>query len=142
MPPRAGRVFVRETALGFTLLELMLVLAVLAILVAIALPSYQQSVRRSSRADAKAILMETAQAMERVFTTNNSYATGTVISAVSPKGASGTDKKYDIGFKAGEPTATTFVLEAVPANSQIGDSCGTLTLSNTGAQTPSTAGCW
>jgi len=119
----------------------MIVLAVVAVLVAIALPSYQNSVRKSNRADAKAVLMETAQAMERFFTTNNTYVGGTVVSAVSPKGATGTDVRYNISFTAA-PTLTTWVAQAVPANSQVGDSCGTLTLSNTGAQTPSTAGCW
>jgi type IV pilus assembly protein PilE len=122
-------------------MELVLVLAVLAILAAIALPAYQESVRKSNRADARAILAETAQAMERYFTTNNTYVGATVIAPASPKGASGTAVKYAISFTAA-PTADAFVVQAVPQNSQAGDSCGTLTLSNTGAQGPSTAGCW
>jgi type IV pilus assembly protein PilE len=130
-----------ENARGFTLIEVMITVVVVAILAAIALPSYQQVVRKGNRADAKAVLMETSQFMERYFTTNNTYAGATVLSAVSPKGASGTDVRYTIT----PPTVTTpatFVITATPVNSQSSDSCGTLTISNTGAQTPATAGCW
>ena len=128
---------------GMTLIELMIVVAIIGILAAVAYPSYQQYVLRANRADAQAVLMETAQFMERYFTTNGTYVGGAVssVSAVSPKGASGGAVKYDISFSVG-PTATAFTLQAVPAGGQASDSCGTLTLSNTGAQTPTTAGCW
>ncbi len=131
---------------GFTLLELMIVVVVVAILAAIALPSYQDALRKGNRADAKAILMETAQYMERYYTTNNAYYVAanapTVISNVSPKGATGVGVKYNIAFNPNPPTAAAFTVQAVPVNSQSGDACGTLTLSNTGAQTPTTEGCW
>lgn len=126
---------------GFTLIELMITVAIIGILAAIAYPSYQQYVLRANRADAKAILMESAQFMERYFTTNNSYEGATVLSDVAPKGASNSAIKYDISFTA-DPTASVFTLQAVPAGSQANDTCGTLTLSNTGEQSPTTAGCW
>lgn len=126
---------------GFTLIELMITVAIIGILASIAYPSYQQYVLKANRADAKAILMESAQFMERYFTTNNSYVGAAVLSAVVPKGASNNTKKYDISFTA-DPTASVFTLQAVPAGSQTNDTCGTLTLSNTGEQLPTTAGCW
>jgi type IV pilus assembly protein PilE len=130
---------------GFNLVELMIVTAIIGILAAIAYPSYTQYVLRSNRADAQAILMESAQFMERYFTTNNSYVGATVLSAVSPKGAAGTAIKYNISFSvtAAAATPNVYTLQAVPANGQTADTtCGTLTVSQTGAQTPTTAGCW
>ena len=63
--------YLRE--LGFTLIEVMIVVAIVAILGAVALPSYQQYVERSRRADAKAVLLEATQFMERVFTERGAY---------------------------------------------------------------------
>lgn len=132
---------VHKRASGFTLIELMIVVAIVGILASIAYPSYQQYVLRANRAEAKAILTETAQAMERHFTTNGTYEGGALLSAVSPKGAVGGAIKYNLGFLEG-PTAAGFKLQAVPAGSQADDSCGTLELWNTGQQKPTTAGCW
>jgi type IV pilus assembly protein PilE len=133
--------FVRRCEHGFTLIELMITVAIIGILAAIAMPSYQQYVLKANRADAKAILMESAQFMERYFTTNNTYVGATVLSAVVPKNADVTSKKYDISFTA-TPTAGAFTLQSVPVGNQATDTCGTLTISNTGAQTPTTGGCW
>lgn len=131
----------RKYKRGFTLVELMITTAIIGILAAIAYPSYTQYVLRGNRADVKAILAESAQFMERFYTTNNTYASATVLSAVSPKGATGDAIKYNITFSV-TPTATVYTLRAIPAGGQANDSCGTLTLSQTGAQTPTTAGCW
>jgi type IV pilus assembly protein PilE len=133
---------------GYNLVELMVTVAVIGILSAFALPSYQQHVLKANRQDAQAILMETAQFMERYFTTNNAYSGSTDaallanVSPVSPKGAALTRIKYNIRFVAASRTASAYTLEAVPRNGQDIDTCGTLTLSNTGVQTAAMAGCW
>jgi type IV pilus assembly protein PilE len=134
----------RGRAGGFTLIELMITVAIIGILAAIAMPSYQQYVLRANRQDAQAILMENVQFMERYFTTNNTYATATAAmlpSQVSPKGAAGTRIKYNISFSIG-PAANSYTLIAETANAQDDDTCGDLTVSNTGAQEPAVAGCW
>ena len=87
---------------GFTLLELMIVLAIIAILAAIAYPSYQESVRRGRRAEARAALAELIQQQERYMTQNNTYL---AFSA----GATGVPFKTFVGNSLGEATYTLSV---------------------------------
>lgn len=126
---------------GVTLIELMVVIAVIGIVSAVALPSYNKHVLKSNRSNAQAVLLETAQFMERYYTANNSYVNASVLTAVVPKGATGSAVKYNVSFSVA-PTASAYTVQAVPANGQASDSCGTLTVSQTGAQTAATAGCW
>lgn len=132
---------IRKSQDGFTLIELMIVVAIIGILAAIAYPSYTQYVLRTNRADAQALMLETSQFMERYFTSNNgTYKDAAVISAVSPRGATGTNVRYNLDFSVA-PSATAYTLRAIPQNAQTDDACKTLTLAHTGAQTP-VAGCW
>lgn len=131
---------------GFTLIEIMIVVAIIAIVAAIAFPAYQDSVRKSRRADARAVLLEAAQFMERFYTANFCYSNqrnaagcaGAAVAlpaalTVSPRGSAPGTQYYNIQFAAGQPTATTFRLDATPQGAQSGDTgCGTLSLTNTG----------
>ena len=126
---------------GFTLVELMITVAIVAILAAIALPSYQDSVRKTRRATAQADLMELASFMERFFTENNKYHENNAVTpvAVSPPFVDTAFYTYSLPVK----TATSFTLRATPSGTQTSDDCGTMSLSQTGQRTTTgTAGCW
>lgn len=135
----------RKTHNGFTLIEVMIVVAVVAILTAIALPSYSEYVRRGHRADARAGLLQAQQWLERAATANGVYPT-TLPASLTWSADAG--KRYTIGF-SGTPTTAAFTLIATrkPASAQAADACGNFTLSNTGEQnvtggTLPIADCW
>lgn len=121
---------------GWTLIELMMVLAILAILTAIAYPAYTEQVRKSKRSDAINSLMAGAQVLERCFTRFNTYTTG----CPDPAGAS-TDGHYAITVAR---TATTYTLTATPQGDQTNDPCGTYTLDHLGNKGATDGGvrCW
>lgn len=133
-----------QSAKGFTLVELLVVVVIIGILTRVAYSSYQDSMQKSRRADAKSVLLQNVQFMERTNTLNNTYkpngANPTLPFTQSP--INGTPKYYNLSITAS--TASTFTLSAVPiaGTPQAGDVCGTLTIDHTGAKTPTTAGCW
>lgn len=133
---------------GFTLIEVMIVVAIVGILAAIAYPSYQEHVRKAKRADAQTALMELSQFMERHYTSHGRYLKANGDAPDLPFDAAPKDgsKSYDLAFAENSPTASSYVLEATPTASMANDSCGTLTLSNTGAKGQdagaSLAECW
>lgn len=135
--------FHRKRASGFTLIEIMVVVTIIAVIGAIAYPSYQDSIRKSRRAQATADLGELAQALERHFTVNNTYANYVIAAPLNRSPAQGT-LFYNISFVAA-PTRTAYSIRAVPAGPQATDRCGTLTLTNTGVKAVSAstvAECW
>ncbi|HSX61851.1 MAG TPA: type IV pilin protein [Tahibacter sp.] len=125
---------------GFTLIELVIAVAIVAILALVAFPSYQQHVRASRRAQAKADLMEIAQLLERQFTVDRDYRTFTLAAPMDQSPRTGATVHYRIAFTA--RTQTGFTLQAVPQGGQQRDPCGSLTVAQTGARTPTTGGCW
>lgn len=117
---------------GFTLIELMIVVAIIGILAAIALPSYTRYVEDARAADAKSALMSLANALERYHTQNMSYVGATVGSGATdifPDEAplDGNAKFYDLVIDS--QSATAFRIEAQPKNNQGG---GTIALLSNG----------
>lgn len=124
-----------RAALGFTLLELMIVVAVVAILASIAYPSYQDSVRKGRRGQAKADLVELAQRAERFHTVNNTYVGFNLTPAEQKSPQDGAMVYYTVSI-AGQ-TGSTFTLTAAPTTTgnQSADRCGTLSINAAGVKT-------
>ncbi len=89
-PARPRQAAARRHARGFTLVELMIVAAVIAILAAVAYPAYTEQLRKSQRAEAKAAVMRAAQLLERSFTQNSAYPSGGTALATLYGAADGT----------------------------------------------------
>lgn len=118
-------------AAGFSLIELMIVVGVIAILAAIAYPNYREYVINSRRAAAAACLQEKAQLMERYYTTNLTY-----LGAAAPGGCDPEINDFYTFSFSGTPTARAFTLQAAPVSGRQDDpKCGTLTIDAQGTRT-------
>ena len=150
---RAGQVPGRKMSrvAGFTLIELMIAVLVIAVLMGIAYPSYQNHVINTRRAAASACMLEAAQFMERFYTTNLRYDTdtaGTAVALPAMQCASDIAIHYTIQLAAGT-TATAYSIEGVPQGQQdVKDTkCGTLSIDQSGTKRVSNTGtavgeCW
>ncbi len=108
---------------GFTLIELMMVVAIVAVIVSIAVPAYNRHVEKSRRADAQSALLSGAQALERCFTRNNAYnAAACTLPTASPDGF------YTIRVTA---TPSTYTLTATATGT---DACSPFTLDHLGVR--------
>ncbi|MGA4635792.1 type IV pilin protein [Pseudomonas solani] len=129
---------------GFTLTELVVAVAILAILAGIAIPSYQGYVLRSGRSEAMTLLSEAAARQERYFTQNNSYAS--TAAALNMTSYVAGLKNYSLAIS--NVGAATYTLTATAIGSQVRDKeCQTLTLDQAGARgysgtAASASTCW
>ena len=129
----------RKTNLGMTLMELLVVMAVIGLLAAIAIPSYRSYVMRANRADAKTALLAAAGSLERCFTRFNSYAEADGCAVVFPVNSS--NHNYEI--TATTQTSIAYELTATPLAGQVGDTdCGNFTLDNANARGVSGSRTW
>lgn len=132
---------------GFTLIELMIALGIIAILVAVALPAYQNTMIDSRRADAKIALTDAAARQERWFTENNGYTTNVNNIGGSDGSLKSPDEHYAITISTPCGDTTCFTLTATPQGAQADDTyCGNLTLTHLGEKGNSGAAdveeCW
>jgi type IV pilus assembly protein PilE len=135
---------------GFTLIELMITVAIVAILATIASTSYNSQVQKSRRTDARSAILDLAGREEKLFSTTNAYS---AVASDLGYAAAGTpwpiavgSNYYNVGVTVGNPP-TTYVITATPINSQVSDTqCTTLFVDQTGLQSSTgsatTATCW
>ena len=145
----SSRMKYNDAMRGFSLIELMIVVAIVAILAAIAFPSYTNYIVKTRRVAATACLSEYANYMERYYTTNLRYDQDTSATPVknslpaldcASTNRTGNFYKYDFGT----PTVSKYTLTATPKSTEA--RCGTLTLNQSGTRTSSgtdtLAQCW
>jgi type IV pilus assembly protein PilE len=135
---------------GFTLVELMVTVAIVAILAVIATPVFNQQIHKSRRTEARTTLLDLAARAERQYSTSNTYWGNTTAGKLLPP---------DLGYSGGWPITTTsgyytillsnngdgtaFTFTATAAGAQSTDTqCATMSVDNTGNQTASDPGCW
>ena len=123
---------------GFTLLELMITVVIVAVLAAIALPSYLGQLRRSSRAEAQALLTDMASRQQQFLADRRAYAaSAATLGMASPASLTG---KFDFAVIAANGPPPTFTLTATGLGGQVHDSCPVLSIDSTGNRLP--ADCW
>lgn len=131
-----------KNARGFTLIELMIVVAIIAILGAIAIPAYQDSMRKSRRADAMTSLLQIQTLQERWRANNTSYTNS--LSNLGWSGSNSSEGYYTLAITAA--AANTFTATATPKSGgpQAGDPCGALSITANGpvVTTDAQRQCW
>ncbi len=142
---RAGRIPRRYR--GFTLIELAIVVLVIAILAGLAVPAYNDSIRKGKRGQAKTDVVQVAQMMERCFTASNTYlgCAGGDDTLDAPLDVSPTqgDAAYNVAL--GNVARTTYTVTATRTGDQVNDTCGNLSITHTGVKAVSAgtvANCW
>jgi len=125
---------------GMTLIELVIVMAVMGILIATAVPSYRSYMLRVHRSEAIRILLQAAMCQERIYASNGNYDTNQCYPATEYQ-------QYQLSYSPAESQSGSYLAVATPAGAQLADPCGSLSLDQNGArdisgENISTMKCW
>jgi len=135
-----------KRSLGFTLIELMIVVAIIGFLMIIAIPSYNEYAYRSKRTDAHSALLDLASRQERYIAQNNSYTSVLTAGGLNFGTTTSQDGYYNLSAAAcdGDSLTTCYKLTASATGGQAGDvKCKDITYDSTGAKSGTTPGeCW
>jgi len=142
---------------GFTLIEVLVAIAIIGILAAVTIPAYTSYIQRANRVDARKQLLEAAAFLQRCFTQNNDFscapaAPGAMAAPFNQSPDPPAAAKYNITVAAGGGVgSTSYTLQATPTGTMVGDECGAFTLTSAGIRdinpSPATSGrtgtdCW
>lgn len=136
----------RQLEHGLTLIELVVAMAIVAILTSVAYPSYMEQVRKGRRAEGQAVLLEATQFLERYATENMRYdqnragAAVTLPAALAKAPKDGSTKFYDVSLET--VSSTAYTLRAVPVGAHSSDGCGTMTVTHAGVKVAARTDCW
>lgn len=134
---------------GFTLVELLVVITIIGVLAAIAIPSYNEYMRKGYRAEAKGVISDIAQKQERYFTANGAYLPSSNAAYVAPTwpnfagGSTFAGRRYDISVT--QATTADYTITATPRAPHTDPDCNVLTLTSAGVKGASGTlglGCW
>lgn len=125
---------------GFTLIEIMVVVVIIGILAAIAIPSYTKYIVTSHRTEAQSAMLSLAQYLESKYNASFSYPAEASIPA-SLKNPTNVSTYYTISVSIVN-ASQNYTITATPTSAQNDGLCGTLTLREDGSKSPATAGCW
>lgn len=123
---------------GFTLIELMITVAVIGILAAIAYPSYLDQIRKARRAEAQAALMNISARQQQMLLDTRSYAA--TVGALNVTIPNTVQNTYAITLSVGTAIVPTFTATATPSGAQASDKCGALSINQVGSKSPPS--CW
>jgi type IV pilus assembly protein PilE len=127
---------------GFSLIELMIVVAIVAIIIAFAYPSYRNQVMKANRSDAMIFILEIADRQERFYSDQSSYTTN--ITDLGFANTTSPDGHYTVAI-TDDPSndiTVTYQITATAQGKQADDSCSSYTIDSLGTRSSSPAGCW
>ena len=134
---------------GFSLVELLVVLVIMGVLSALALPGYSRYVQRGNRTEVMAALLEAQHFMERYYSANGQYLSPANAVPMLPQRLQRIPLQGTVRYQLSvrEATANSYLLQAVPEGSMADDVCGSLTINQTGLRgvlnsTNSVSECW
>jgi type IV pilus assembly protein PilE len=125
---------------GFTLLEMLIVVAFIAILAGIAMPSYVEHVKKSRRAEAQSYMLMIAARQQQFLVDTRAFAALPPDNIASQP--SNVASAYTVTMNTANGPPPTFTITATPKANQNSEKCGTLTIDQTGTKTAAITGCW